>query len=95
MTTNAGPELLRELADAGTTGIGDYLRTLAAQWEADRAALERARALAGELEWCGVDNWLECPWCLGAKAEHYGEPAGHKPDCKLAAFLADASGGAA
>ncbi len=51
MTTNTGPIKLRLLAETRPCLMVDVnaLHELAAAWEADRAALERARAL--EAKW--------------------------------------------
>ena len=90
MTTN-GPAALRLLGDnlAINDSCPEYalqdMRILAAQWQTDRAALERARALLKKIGIFRYDGMDCCVMCDTPIID------GHAPGCELAAAL---SGGA-
>lgn len=87
MTIQNTPEELRvwvslyEALIGGPSATSENMKHCAAAWDADRAALERARALA--------DEWI------AGDGETYGDKLMAQMGRRLAAALSSAPGGAA
>ena len=74
--------------EAYAQGISAGWEQAAFQVKALRAQLASAKAVLTSVEWVSCDGYHNdcCPLCEQV------EPRGHKPDCKLAAALAEKGG---
>lgn len=64
---------------------------LRSQLAASEKSLAESKGLLKELEYSGMNNMEEryCEICGGMSTEPYTGGKGHKPDCRLAAMIAE------